>query len=96
MKSFFARLRERQFQREIEKAQREGFEAGRRFAETRARAEWAAAQVAVAERTGDPDLIKAVSGPALAAIAEYNDALRDELLENARLARFADSHKGEN
>jgi hypothetical protein len=96
MKSFFARLRERQFKREIEKAQREGFEAGRRFAEIRARAEWAAAQVAVAERTGDADLIRTIGGPALAAIAEYNEALRDETLENARLARLTQSHKGEN
>jgi len=55
--TFFAKLRARCEKRELEKARQEGSEARRKHNEVVACAEWAAAALAVAEKTGDPVLI---------------------------------------
>ena len=65
--SSFARLRARHDEKELEKARREGFDAGRKHAEIVARVEWAAAALALAEKTGDIVLIQKAAAIALAA-----------------------------
>jgi hypothetical protein len=85
---FFKRLRERQEQRQIERARREGFEAGRKHAEIIGRVEWAAAALATAQRTGDVELIRKASEAAVAAKAEMDEMHRNEIAENERLAEL--------
>ncbi len=84
----FARLRVRRDEKELEKARREGFEAGRRHAEIIGRVEWAKAALATAEKTGDLVLIQKASENALAAAAELNEMNRDGITENERLAEL--------
>ena len=84
----FARLRARRNEKELEKARREGFEAGRRHAEIIGRVEWAAAALATAQRTGDVELIRKASEAAVSAKAEMDELHRNEIAENERLAEL--------
>jgi hypothetical protein len=87
-RSLFARLRAKRDERDLEKARREGFEAGRRHAEIIGRVEWTKAALATAEKTGDLALIQKASENAVAATAAMNEMHRDEIAENARLFDF--------
>lgn len=78
----------RRDEKELEKARREGFEAGRRHAEIIGRVEWAAAALATAQRTGDVELIRKTSDAAVAAKAEMDEMHRNEIAENERLAEL--------
>ena len=93
VRGLFARLRARRDERDLEKARREGFEAGRRHAQIIGRVEWAAAALATAQRTGDAALIRKASENAIAATAAMNEMHRDEISETARLLDFVNESR---
>jgi len=100
--SLFARMRERRDEKELQKARREGFAAGQRRAEIVARVEWASAALALAEKTGDVELIRKCCETAVAAntalhkmnavaIAEIGHALdlvKNQSEEKSRLSKL--------
>jgi hypothetical protein len=84
----FARLHARHDEKDLEKAGREGFEAGRRHAEIIGRVEWTKAALATAEKTGDPALIQKATENALAAAAELNERVRAAAVAFSRAVRL--------
>jgi hypothetical protein len=90
MKSYFTRLRERQEKRALEKARREGTEVGRKHTEVVARVEWAAAALALAEKTGDVEVIRKCTENAVAATTALNEMHRSEIAEIVRILDFID------
>jgi len=90
MKSYFTRLRERQEKRALEKARREGTEVGRKHTEVVARVEWAAAALALAEKTGDVEVIRKCTENAVAATTALNEMHRNEIAEIVRILDFID------
>lgn len=89
--SLFARLRARREEKLLEKARQEGAEAGRRHAEVIARVEWAAAALALAEKTGDVEVIRKCSENAVAATAAMNEMHRAEIAEMVRALDLVES-----
>jgi hypothetical protein len=90
MTSYFTRLRERQEKRALEKARREGTEIGRKHTEVVARVEWAAAALALAEKTGDVEVIRKCTENAVAATTALNEMHRNEIAEIVRILDFID------
>jgi hypothetical protein len=90
MKSYFTRLRERQEKRALEKARREGTEVGRKHTEVVARVEWAAAALALAEKTGDVEVLRKCTENAVAATTALNEMHRNEIAEIVRILDFID------
>ena len=90
MKSYFTRLRERQEKRALEKARREGAEVGRKHTEVVARVEWAAAALALAEKTGDVEVLRKCTENAVAATTALNEMHRNEIAEIVRILDFID------
>jgi len=93
--TFFAKLRERQEKRALEKARREGTEVGRKHTEVVARVQWAAAALALAEKTGDVEVIRKCCENAVAANAALNKMHRNEIAEMARILDFVKSQSHE-
>ena len=86
--SLFARMRARRDEKLLEKARQEGSEIGRQHAEVVARVEWAAAALALAEKTGDVEVIRKCTENAVAATTALNEMHRSEIAEIARILDF--------
>jgi hypothetical protein len=78
-------MRARRDAKLLEKARQEGSEIGREHAEVVARVEWAAAALALAEKTGDVEVIRKCTENAVAATAAMNEMHRDEIADIARI-----------
>jgi hypothetical protein len=82
MKSFFSRLRERQWKKTLENAAREATEASRKHAEVMDRAKTATAAFLAAERIGAPaDMLQRLGAEAAAALAEMHKMHQAEIVE---------------
>jgi len=82
--TFFAKLRERQWKKRLEKAAREASEASRKHVAVMDRAKLATATFLAAERIGAPaDMLQKLAAEAATAIAEMNTMHQAEIAEIA-------------
>jgi hypothetical protein len=80
--TFFAKLRERQWKKKLEKAAREATEASRKHFEVMDRAKAATARFLAAERIGaPPDMLQKLGAEAAAALAEMHAMHQTEIVE---------------